>query len=244
MQRLMRPGLVVGLPVSDFLQTFLDLYASIGYWALFLGVLLENAGLPLPGETALLVASYLASPEGGGKLSLWAVAFVAFVAAVVGDNTGYWLGRLLARRRLERGQRFLFLTPARFLRAERYFARFGSATVFFGRFVALLRIAAGPAAGAAGMPWYRFVVANVAGAALWVGTISFIGYYAGAAWEAAQRWLGRGAWAAAGAVVLAWAVHRLLVWRRTRAAGARIETALPAGEWPPEVGDAAGCEKK
>src|SRR5262249_21377442 len=179
-----------GPPMSDFMQTFLDLYAAIGYWALFFGVLLENAGLPLPGETALLIASYLASPEGGAKLNLWAVAGVAFIAAVIGDNTGYWLGRALARGGPERGRRVLFLAPARVPRAERYFARFGSATVFFGRFVALLRIAAGPAAGAAGMPWYRFVVANVAGAALWVGTITAIGYYFGAAWEAAQRWLG------------------------------------------------------
>jgi len=230
--------------MSDLMQTFLELYAAIGYWALFFGVLLENAGLPLPGETALLIASYLASPEGGGRLNVWAVAGIAFVAAVIGDNAGYWLGRVLARRRLDRGQRFLFLTPARFLRAERYFARFGSATVFFGRFVALLRIAAGPAAGAAGMPWYRFVVANVAGAALWVGTITAIGYYFGAAWEAAQRWLGRGAWAAAGAVVLAWAIHRLLVWRRTRAIDKRIDTVSSAGEPPLGIGGTTECEKK
>src|SRR5207249_5013676 len=127
----------------------LDYYAEYGYWVLFLGVMLENAGIPVPGETALLAAGYLASPDGGARLHIWAVIGVAVVAAVIGDNVGYWLGRTLARPRLARGRGFLFLTPRRLELAERYFHKYGAETVFFARFVAVLRIVAGPAAGAA-----------------------------------------------------------------------------------------------
>src|SRR5262249_48097103 len=146
----------------------------------------------------LLIAGHLASESGGRQLHLPYVLLVSFLAAVIGDNVGYWLGRLLARRRLARGQRFLFLTPQRFVRVEGYFERYGAATVFFGRFVALLRIAAGPSAGAAGMAWWRFLIANAAGALVWATTITLLGYYAGAGWETMHRWLGRFAWVVAG----------------------------------------------
>ena len=86
------------------------------------------------------------------------------------------------------------------LRAERYFEKYGAMTVFFGRFVALLRIVAGPAAGVAGMTWWRFFIA--AGAIVWALAISLIGYYAGGAWDALHRWLGNAAWVIAGVVVL------------------------------------------
>src|SRR5215212_8335470 len=99
--------------MPDVLQTLTDLYAAHGYWVLFLAVLLENAGVPVPGETALLAAGYLTSPDGGRHLSLPAVILVAFAAAVVGDNLGFALGRWVARPRLAAGRRFLFLTPAR-----------------------------------------------------------------------------------------------------------------------------------
>jgi membrane-associated protein len=189
--------------MPDLFHAFTEFAGAHGYWVLFLGVMLENAGIPLPGETALLAAGCLASPAGGSHLHLWAVIGVAFAGAVIGDNVGYWVGRELARRRLARGGRFLFLTPARLRAAEDYFARYGALTVFFGRFVALLRIVAGPAAGVAGMPWGRFLVANAAGAAVWATSIALLGYVAGPAWEVLHRWIGRGAWIAAGAVVLA-----------------------------------------
>jgi membrane protein DedA with SNARE-associated domain len=191
--------------MPESLQWFADIYSAHGYWVLFFGIMLENAGIPLPGETALLAAAFLSSPEAGGRLHLWSVILVAASGAILGDNLGYWIGREWARKRIERGQRFLFLTPARVLRAERYFEKYGAMTVFFGRFVALLRIVAGPAAGVAGMPWWRFFIANAAGAIVWATAISLIGYYAGGAWDALHRWLGNAAWIIAGVVVLVFA---------------------------------------
>lgn len=188
--------------MPDTLRAFTDIYAAYGCWVLFFGVMLENAGVPIPGETALLAAGFLASPAGGGMLHLCPVIAVAAAGAVIGDNIGYWVGREFARKRIEAGQRFLFLTPRRVERAERYFDRYGAATVFFGRFVALLRIVAGPAAGVAGMAWWRFALANAAGAVVWATAIGLVGYYAGGAWDVLHRWLGRGAWALAGVIVL------------------------------------------
>jgi membrane protein DedA with SNARE-associated domain len=189
--------------MPESLQWFADIYAVHGYWVLFFGIMLENAGIPLPGETALLAAAFLASPEMGSKFHLWSVIGVAALGAIIGDNIGYWVGREWARKRIENGKRFLFLTPNRVLRAERYFAKYGALTVFFGRFVALLRIVAGPAAGVAGMAWWRFFIANAAGAIVWATAISLIGYYAGGAWDALHNWLGNAAWIIAALVVFA-----------------------------------------
>src|SRR5438309_5180765 len=158
------------------LQELLGDGSWLAYVALFFGIMLENAGIPLPGETALLLAGYFTCDDGHRVLHLWAVIVVACLGAVIGDNLGFFLGRKLARPRLAAGKRFLFLTPERFCKAEAYFAKYGSATVFFGRWVALLRIAAGPAAGAAGMPWRKFLVANAAGAAAWATGSGILGH--------------------------------------------------------------------
>jgi membrane protein DedA with SNARE-associated domain len=213
--------------MSETIQSVLGDGSVLAYVALMFGIMLENAGIPLPGETALLIAGYLCSDAGGHRLHLVMVIVFSFLGAVIGDNLGYWLGRRLARPRLAAGKRFLFLTPERFLRAEAYFHRYGAATVFFGRWVALLRIAAGPAAGAAGMAWWRFLIANAAGAAVWATGIALLGYAAGPAWEALQKWLGRGAWIAAGTIVLTVVVWRLVWWvRYKRRPSPHIDPAL------------------
>ncbi len=179
-----------------------------GYWVLGLLVMLENAGIPVPGETALLAAGYLTSPDGAQRLHPWCVVAVAFLAAIVGDNFGFWLGRRVARPRLAPGKRFLFLTPTRMVLAERYFHKYGTLTVFFARFIAGLRVVAGPAAGASGMRWGGFLVANAAGALCWSVAITFVGHFAGHAWEAMRDELGHAAW-----VVLAVAVALFVAWR-------------------------------
>ena len=185
-----------------------------GYWVLGLVVMLENAGLPVPGETALLAAGYLTSPDGGSHLHLWLVVLVAFVCAVIGDNAGFALGRRVARRRLDAGRRFLFLTPERMRVAERYFARYGVLTVFFARFVTGLRVIAGPAAGASAMPWRRFTAANAAGALVWAVVIALVGHYAGHAWEAARARMGHAAWYVLAGVVVAFVVWRVALYLR------------------------------
>src|SRR5262245_39518800 len=153
--------------MTDAFQRLADDYAAYGYPVLFLGVLLENTGLPVPGETAVYVASFLASPAGGGRFHLGVVILVTAVAAVLGDNLGYWLGRRWARPRLASGRRFLLLTPATLQMAESYFRRYGLWTVFAARFVVGLRVAGAVAAGTAGMAWPRFLAANAAGAVAW-----------------------------------------------------------------------------
>jgi len=117
--------------MANFFELFEGYCRSYGYSILFAGVMLENAGIPVPGETAVIVSGFLASAAGGHIFDLWAVMGVAIAAAVVGDNIGFWLGRRWARPRLERGRRFLFLNAKALRMAEGYFDRFGGWTIFF-----------------------------------------------------------------------------------------------------------------
>jgi membrane-associated protein len=206
-------------------DSFAERYAQYGYPVLFFGVLLENAGIPIPGETAVLVAAFLASPAGGGRFHLGCVIVLAASAAVLGDNAGYWLGRRFARPRLRDGRGLFLLTPERFRMVEDYFHRYGIWTVFFARFVAVLRVVGALAAGAAGMTWPRFFPANAAGAAAWASAISLVGYYFGKNWEAIHRWFGWGVWVVVAAVVAALALKH---WR-----GGRARPAPPPGDAGP-----------
>jgi membrane protein DedA with SNARE-associated domain len=199
--------------MSDALETFITWYAAYGYPVLFLGVLLENAGVPVPGETAVLVAGFLASPAGGERFLLGWVIALTCAAAILGDNVGYWLGRRLARPWLRRGQGFLFLTPERFQSAEVYFRRYGIGMVFAARFVAGLRVVAALVAGAVEMHWPRFFLANAAGALAWAATVSLLGYFFGRSWKLLEQWLGWGTWIVLGCLLLVIAIlylrHRL-----------------------------------
>jgi membrane protein DedA with SNARE-associated domain len=152
-------------------------------WALVLLFLLigvESAGVPLPGETALVAAGVLASPH-QHKLNIVAVIAVASAAAIVGDNGGYWLGRKGGRKLLERWS-FVNKHAQKVLpRAERIFAKHGGKTVFFGRFIAILRITAAWMAGISHMPWWRFLLFNAAGGILWATLVGLVAYYSGEA---------------------------------------------------------------
>jgi membrane-associated protein len=206
--------------VEDFFNLFKDWYAAYGYPVLFFGVLLENAGLPVPGETAVLVAGFLASPVGredGGGFNLVAVMLVTFVAAVIGDNIGFWLGRRFARTRLQQGKRFLLLTPRSLKLAEGYFDRFGVWTIFFARFVTGIRVIGAMAAGTAGMQWPRFLAANAGGALVWAATISLLGYFFGHSWHLLHQWLGRGSLIVLAVVVMVGAAFYLRYRLRTKA---------------------------
>jgi len=173
-------------PILDFLRSVLVQY---GYWALALTLLLENAGIPLPGETILLLASFLAYSEHALSLP-WIVA-VATIACTLGDNLGFALGYYGGRPLLERYQHFFRIPSKTIKRGEDLFARFGAATIFFARFVFGMRIVAGPLAGVLRMPWKKFAVFNFLGAGVWVTVISGVGYFFGRHWWRVERVLKR-----------------------------------------------------
>ena len=174
----------------------------------------ESLGVPVPGETALLVGVFLATQ---GRLSVAVVATVAWVGAVLGDNTGYLIGRRWGRRLVNLPAIGRFYGPERMKRAESFFDRRGWVAVFTGRFVALLRIFAGPLAGMHRMPWPAFVVANATGGAVWVAVIVTIGVLVGSNLDSAISLVGRAGYLGLGAVVLVVAAYvALRVWMRRR----------------------------
>jgi membrane protein DedA with SNARE-associated domain len=185
------------------------LLVDYGLVLLFVLVAIESAGIPLPGETALVAAAVLAHNHWGIE---WVIV-VAATGAIVGDNIGYWLGRVGGRRLLERWgvtRRYAerVLPPA-----ERFFQRHGGKTVFFGRFVAFLRVTAAWLAGISRMHWWQFAIWNALGGIVWATGIGLLAYWAGkAAGDAVGTY---GLYAVVVLVVLAvvaFVVHRL--WRK------------------------------
>jgi membrane protein DedA with SNARE-associated domain len=178
------------------------LVSTAGLPLLFALVMLESAGIPLPGETALITAAFLASK---GKLNIVEVIVVASAAAIIGDNGGYWVGRHWGRRILTRSKRLKRFSERVLPPAERFFAKHGDKTVFIGRFVAILRFTAAWMAGVAHMRWWRFLVFNAAGGICWATLVSLLAYYVGrAAADAFNQYglIGAGAILAVTAAVL------------------------------------------
>jgi membrane protein DedA with SNARE-associated domain len=160
-----------------------------GYWAVAVALLVENAGLPVPGETVLLLASFLAYSE--RNLSLTWIVAMGTIAATIGDNLGYAIGQYGGRRFLERYRQSFVVSDAAVKRGEALFACYGAATILFARFVFGMRVVAGPLAGALRMPWKKFAVFNFLGAALWVSVISIVGYEFGSRWGALTHFMKR-----------------------------------------------------
>ncbi len=171
--------------MQDLFARLVSLFETWGYWTVFFGVMLENTGLPVPGETVLLVASFLAAnppdPEHMILRIQWVIA-AAVVGAAIGDNIGYWIGHRGGRAFLERHAKRFLIRQSHLDRAERVFQRYGAATVFFARFITGLRVVAGPFAGVLRLPWRKFLLFNFAGAIAWSTTIGLIGYFFGAEW--------------------------------------------------------------
>jgi membrane protein DedA with SNARE-associated domain len=164
-----------------------DLFARYGYFVVFFGVLLENAGVPVPGETILLAGAALAR---FGHLSLPAVVLVAVAGAILGDNAGFLIGRRGGRVLIERRGRLFGLTPARIAQFDAFFARHGAKTVFIARFVTGLRVVGAILAGASTLPWGRFLIFNAAGAIAWATTFGSVGYLLGYSWDTIEHWIG------------------------------------------------------
>jgi membrane protein DedA with SNARE-associated domain len=150
--------------------------ANLGYLAIFLIVGGESAGLPIPGETSILVGGALAA---SGDLDLPLVWVFAAAGAIIGDNIGYVIGRFFLRRVLTGSGRFAHRLERSVARSEVYFRRHGGKTVFFGRWLPVLRVTAAWMAGASHMPWRRFAVFNALGGIGWAISISSLGYFAG-----------------------------------------------------------------
>jgi membrane protein DedA with SNARE-associated domain len=175
------PGLgLVGGSGAPQLPGFLNSLAGplnhFGYWAVLLFVMIEDFGIPVPGETTLIAASVYA---GTGRLNVVVVGLVGFAAAVIGDNIGFAIGHFGGRALALRWGRYVFLTAERLDRAAGFFDRHGAWIITLARFIEGLRQANGIVAGITGMAWLRFVAFNALGAALWVGTWVSVGYLAG-----------------------------------------------------------------
>ena len=183
-----------------------------GYWAVVALLLLENAGVPVPGETVLLLASFLAYSERDLRLG-WIVV-VATLAATAGDNIGYAIGNYGGRRVLERYRNIFRIRDRTMARGERLFERYGSGTILFSRFVFGMRVIAGPLAGVLRMPWKRFAVCNFLGAALWVSAISLAGYFFGGNWRTLPHFIKRVDLALAAMFILAAAIVLWRNWKR------------------------------
>jgi membrane protein DedA with SNARE-associated domain len=207
--------------LPGFLNSLAGPLEHYGIWAILLLVLIEDFGIPVPGETVLIAGAIFA---GSGRLNIVAVGLVGFFAAVVGDNIGYGIGRFGGRRIVDRWGKYVFLTPERLDKAERFFDRQGAKIITIARFIEGLRQANGIIAGITEMHWLRFIAYNALGAALWVGTWVSVGYFAGqhitAIYDGITMY---SLYAAIAAVVLiaAWIVHRIYKRRKSRAEAAQ-----------------------
>lgn len=168
--------------------TLAELVASYGYIVLLAVVALESMGVPLPGETALVTAAALAAQ---GHLSIVAVIATAAVAAILGDNAGYWIGRRGGLALVRRHGRLLHVDDRKLERVRGFFERHGAKTVFIGRFIALLRTWAAFLAGAGRMRYGRFMTYNALGGVTWAALFGALGYVFGRNLPALQRYVGQ-----------------------------------------------------
>lgn len=176
-------------------QYLIDLVERLGQWGyliIFVGAMLESAaflGLIIPGESLVLVAGFLAA-QGSLDLDLLIIA-VAF-GATIGDSIGYEMGRQMGRPTLVRYGRRFGVNEVLIQSADAFFARHGSKAVFFSRFVGFARALVPFFAGSSHMPYRVFLPYNILGAVLWASAIALLGYFLGASWQTAERWIGRG----------------------------------------------------
>jgi membrane protein DedA with SNARE-associated domain len=162
--------------LPGFLNALSSPLQHYGVWAIGLLIMLEDFGIPVPGETILIAGAVYA---GAGRLNVLAVGVVGFIAAIIGDNIGFAIGHFGGRALALRWGKYVFLTEERLNKAEDFFDRRGAIVITFARFVEGLRQANGIIAGITGMHWLRFLIFNAIGAALWVGTWVSLGYLAG-----------------------------------------------------------------
>ncbi|MET9763314.1 DedA family protein [Streptomyces sp. NPDC006372] len=203
--------------VQEWLETVpaVAVYALVG---LVIG--LESLGIPLPGEIILVSSALLASQH--GEIDPVVLGASATAGAIIGDSIGYAIGRKGGRPLLAwLGNKFpKHFSEGHIATAERSFEKWGMWAVFFGRFVALLRIFAGPLAGVLRMPYWKFLIANVLGGIVWAGGTTAVIYYVGIV---AESWLKRFSWLGLVAAVLVGLTSMLVIKRKAKKAGQRVE---------------------
>jgi membrane protein DedA with SNARE-associated domain len=192
------------------------LLLDYGLFLLFVLIAIESAGVPIPGETALVIAGFLASQGHWGIV--WVIV-VAAAGAIIGDNIGYWLGRVGGRKLLERWEFTRRYAEKALPPSERFFKKHGGKTVFLGRFIAFLRVTAAWLAGISRMHWWEFAAWNAAGGIVWATAVGLVAYYFG---KAAADAIGRyGLYAAVVLIVLgALAFVGMHVWKKRMAESA------------------------
>ena len=153
-----------------------DIAREYGYWAVFFGVLLENMGIPIPGETVTLVGGFLA---GSDELNVWYVLGAATAGAILGDSGGYWLGYYGGWPLLVRIGKLLKVPESVLTGLRDRFSQNADKAVLLGRFVTLLRVFAGPLAGITRMPYLKFLLCNAIGAATWASVMVSLTYFLG-----------------------------------------------------------------
>ena len=188
----------------EYLTHFVEQY---GYFAVALLVTIEGFGVPLPGETAVVVAAAFAAR---GSLNIVGVVISTTLGTVLGGSGGYWIGRVGGRSLLDRYGHLLRLDATRMAKTEAYFDRHGVKTVFFARFVALLRIFGSLMAGVAHMPFATFSAVNFAGGLLWALTFSALGFLFGKNLSKLDDYLGEVGLVMSALVVVGYLVYR---WR-------------------------------
>jgi membrane protein DedA with SNARE-associated domain len=157
--------------VIDIIRRFI---IDWGYWGVAAGLLLENAGIPVPGETILILASVVAYNT--HELHLPWIIVIGTIAATIGDNIGYWIGRKGGRPLLERWKRFFHVQQKHIAAGEALIHKHGAVAIFLARFITGARVIAGPLAGVLQMDWPRFALFNFLGAITWVSVIACIAF--------------------------------------------------------------------
>src|SRR5947209_13342895 len=223
-------------------------------------IMVESLGVPVPGEIALVTAAVLATQHKVAVAPEW-IAVSGSAGAIAGDSIGFYIGHRFGKPLFERlGRKFpRHFGPAHVAVAERFFKRYGAWAVFFGRFIALLRIFSGPLAGSLHMPYGRFLLANACGGIIWASGLTYTIWYLG---QAAEKWLSRVSWIGLAGALLAGVVVTLLIRRRTAklveqheaGASASGDAAPPARDevvpvsarepGAPEEAEPAGCPRE
>lgn len=216
----------------DTMQNILSLVGRYGYLVVFFGVMIESAGVPLPGETILVASGVLAHR---GVLDPGYALLFGALGAVVGDQIGYWVGRGGGRPFVLRWGRYVLITPERFARAEAFFARHGGKAVFLARFVAGLRVFGALVAGMSRMRWRTFLLYNALGGAVWATAAVSAGYLLWSSLGLVEHWLGRASLLLAGIIALG-----LILYRSYR----RFEPSKPAPVASEEEGLRASGRRK